>query len=227
VRALIGFRKNRLEALQDGIFAVALTLLAIDLRVPLGLAGPDVRAHLLGLLPALAVYATTFAFIGVVWLFVYSYQELVLRQDIAGSTLVLTASACVALLPFTSSTFAQYPREQIAGHFFVLNIIAIVLAYAVYIEYANRRLIPHTVEHRLLRTVALIVWMCVVYIALVDVLVAPYLPAWILPAVIAGFLYAYVCVFALHRRFAAEQEHVRSLQREDDTDVTFRPGAPS
>jgi hypothetical protein len=123
-------------------------------------------------------------------------------------------------LPFTSSTFAQYAGDRLAGQFFVLNIIAIVLAYALYIEYSNRRLIQHTVDRRLLRTVALIVWTCVVYIALVDALVVPYLPAWILPAVIAGFFYAYACVVILHRRFATEHEHVRSLAFDEDAPVS-------
>lgn len=210
-RTPVGFRKNRLEALQDGIFAVALTLLAIDLIVPSGLSAAGLRAHLLALLPALGVYATTFAFIAVVWLFVYSYQEVVGRQDIIGSTLVLVASAGVALLPFTSSTFAKYPLDRLTGHFFVLNIAAIVLAYAGYIEYANRRLIPRGVDRRLLRIVALIVWFALFYIVLVDALVVSYRPTWILPSVIIGFLYAYVCVFMLHRRFAREHERVRSM----------------
>lgn len=208
----IGFRKNRLEALQDGIYAVALTLLAIDLRVPVGLSTPEVHARLLALLPALWVYAVTFAFIGVVWLFVYSYQELVPRQDIAGSTVLLTASACIALLPFSSSTFANYPIEQVAGQLFVGNILAIVLMYAVYIEYANRKLIPHTVDPQLLRTVALVVWVSLAYIFFVDVAIVPYRPGWILPAVTAGFVYAYVCVFVLHRRFAAAHAHLRALR---------------
>lgn len=207
----VGFRKNRLEALQDAIFAVALTLLAIDLRIPIGLSSGDMHARLLGLLPALSVYATTFAFIGVVWLFVYSYQEVVTRQDIVGSSLLLLASACVALLPFTSSTFANYPNEQLAGHFFVLNIVVTVAVYAIYIEYANRRLIPQSVERRLIRSVGLIVWLAVIYIAVVDLAIVPNRPGWILPAVIAGFLYAYTCVFVLHARFVAEHEHVRSL----------------
>jgi uncharacterized membrane protein len=211
-RQPVGFRKNRLEALQDGIYAVALTLLAIDLRVPLGLSTREVHGHLLALLPALGVYAVTFAFISVVWLFVYSYQEVVTRQDIVGSTLLLGASACIVLLPFTSSTFANYPSESIAGHLFILNITAIVAIYAMYIEYANRRLIPDSVDQRLLRAVALIVWIAVAYIVLVNVAVVAYRPDWILPAVTIGFLYAYTCVFVLHRRFAAEHEHVRLLR---------------
>jgi uncharacterized membrane protein len=138
----VGFRKNRLEALQDGIFAVALTLLAIDLRLPAGLTLREVSTQLLALVPSLDVYAVTFAFIVVVWLYVYSFQEVVTRQDIVGATLVLAASAGVALLPFTSSTFARYPSSQIAGHFFVLNIVTIVVIYIVYDEYAIHRLIP-------------------------------------------------------------------------------------
>jgi uncharacterized membrane protein len=206
----IGFRKNRIETLQDGVFAVALTLLALDLRVPAGLALRDVGAQLLMLLPSLAVYAVTFAFIVVVWLFVYSFQEVVATQDIIGSTLVLAASACVALLPFTSSTYAKYPNAQIAAHFFVLDILAIVTVYIFYNEYAIRNLIPRVVDRRLLRTYSLTIWVAAIYIALVDVIVVPYRPSWILGAVIAGFVYGYIAVFLLHSRFVKEHERVHA-----------------
>jgi uncharacterized membrane protein len=204
----VGFRKNRLEALQDGIFAVALTLLAIDLRLPAGLTLREVSTQLLALVPSLDVYAVTFAFIVVVWLYVYSFQEVVTRQDIVGATLVLAASAGVALLPFTSSTFARYPSSQIAGHFFVLNIVTIVVIYIVYDEYAIHRLIPQVVDRRLLKIYSTIIWMAAIYIAFVDALIVPYRPSWILPAVAAGFVYAYVCIFILHGRFVAEQDRI-------------------
>lgn len=207
----IGFRKNRLESLQDGVFAVALTLLAVDLRVPQGLAPPDVRAHLFGLLPALGVYAVTFAFIVVVWLFVYSFQEVIARQDIIGATLVLAASGCVALLPFTSSTFANYPTSQTAGHFFVLDILAIVAIYIAYNQYAIMNLIPRVVDRALLRSYSIIIWIAGVYIALVEIFIVPYRPTWILAMVTAGFIYAYVFVFLLHARFVAEHDRVRAI----------------
>jgi len=219
VRHPIGFRKNRLEGLQDAVFAVALTLLTIDLRVPLGLTEPDLRGHLFQLLPALGVYGVTFAFVGIVWLFVYSYQEVVTRQDIVGSTLVVAASGSVALLPFTSSTFANYSNSQVAGHFFILNICLIVAIYAVYIEYANRRLIPPDVDRRLLRTVAVIVWVSFIYIALIDLTIVPSRPQWILPAVMAGYLYAYVSVFILHSRFVAEHDRVRRIESAQESEI--------
>jgi uncharacterized membrane protein len=200
----IGFRKTRLETLQDGIFAVALTLLALDLRIPGGLASSDLRAHVFAMLPALGVYAVTFAFIVVVWLFVYTFQEVIVRQDMIGATLALAASGGVALLPFTSSTYARYPSAQIAGHLFVLNVIAIVTIYVVYNRYAIRKLVPRTVDRRLLRTYELVIWLAEIYIALVDIVIAQYRPSWILTAVAAGFVYAYICVLTLHSRFVAE-----------------------
>ena len=206
----IGFRKTRLETLQDGIFAVALTLLAIDLRLPEGLSLPDVRTHLMDVLPSLGVYAVTFAFIVVVWLYVYSFQEVVMRQDIVGATLVLSASAGVALLPFTSSTFARYPNAQVAAHFFVFNLIAIVAIYIIYNEYAIRKLIPPVVDRRLLRTYKLIIWLAEIYMVVVDAVVVPNRPSWILAAVAAGFVYAYIWLLMLHSRFVAEHDRIRT-----------------
>jgi uncharacterized membrane protein len=204
----IGFRKTRLETLQDGIFAVALTLLAIDLRVPAGLSLPEARAHLMSLLPSLGVYAVTFAFIVVVWLFVYSFQEVIARQDIIGATLALSATAGVALLPFTSSTFARYPDGLMTGHFFLFNLIAIVAIYIAYNAYAIWKLVPRTVDRRLLRTYSRIIWLAEIYIIIVDIAVVPYRPTWILAAVSAGFVYAYACLLVLHPRFVMEHDRV-------------------
>jgi len=148
----------------------------------------------------------------VVWLFVYSFQEVITRQDIIGSTLVLLATACVALLPFTSSTFAKYPYASIAAHFFVVNILVIVAIYIVYNHYAISRLIPPVVDRRLLRTYAMIVWSAEIYMLLVQLILVPYRPSWILGAVIVGFVYGYVCVFLLHKRFVAEHERARAAE---------------
>ena len=118
-----GFKKDRMASLQDGIFAVALTLLAVDLRIPDGLSHAAVRGRFVELLPAIAVYGATFAMVAVVWLFVYSFQEVVSKQDIPGTSLLLLACSFVVLLPFTSSTFARYPYEPMSVAAFVANVL--------------------------------------------------------------------------------------------------------
>ncbi len=59
-----------LRALSDGVFAVAMTLLVLDLRVPLGVAhsNHELWHALSGLGPRLAAYVLSFTMLGIFWL---------------------------------------------------------------------------------------------------------------------------------------------------------------
>ena len=67
---LRGFEKNRMEALIDGIFAVALTLLVLDIKLPEGVtysSNQDLWNHLVQLERHFAIYAISFVVIGIYW----------------------------------------------------------------------------------------------------------------------------------------------------------------
>ena len=54
---------SRVEAFSDGVLAVIITIMALELRAPLGGSGTALRARL----PALLVYMLSFVFIGIYW----------------------------------------------------------------------------------------------------------------------------------------------------------------
>src|SRR5215469_17753557 len=54
---------SRVEAFSDGVFAVIITIMVLELRPP---AGTELRS-LLEMLPAIATYALSFVFIGIYW----------------------------------------------------------------------------------------------------------------------------------------------------------------
>jgi uncharacterized membrane protein len=89
----------RLEAFSDGVMAVIITIMVLELKVPHqnGLAG------LYAVLPTLAVYALSFAFTGIYWI---NHHHLVHRTDEADS-LILYANLAflftLSLLPFFTS----------------------------------------------------------------------------------------------------------------------------
>ena len=67
---LRGFEKNRIEALIDGIFAVALTLLVLDIKLPEGVtysSNEELWSRLVGLERHFAIYAISFLVIGIYW----------------------------------------------------------------------------------------------------------------------------------------------------------------
>src|ERR1051326_9092166 len=58
-----GSETGRVEAFSDGVLAVIITIMALELRAPLGGSGAALRARL----PALLVYILSFVFIGIYW----------------------------------------------------------------------------------------------------------------------------------------------------------------
>src|SRR5215212_9215927 len=59
--------KNRVEALSDGVFAIVITLLILDIKVP-EVDGSQLSASLIAVLPRIFAYVISFGVIGVYWL---------------------------------------------------------------------------------------------------------------------------------------------------------------
>jgi uncharacterized membrane protein len=99
--------RSRLEAFSDGVFAVAITLLALDLTV----AGPG-HGRLLHQFwdqwPAFVAYVISFFMIGIVWV---NHHVLVRSISVVNRTLLflnLVLLLFVVLIPFATSTVAEY-----------------------------------------------------------------------------------------------------------------------
>jgi uncharacterized membrane protein len=99
--------RSRLEAFSDGVFAVAITLLALNLTV----AGPGHGAllHQLGTRwPAFVAYVISFFMIGIVWV---NHHVLVRSITVVTRTLLflnLVLLLFVVVIPFATSTVAEY-----------------------------------------------------------------------------------------------------------------------
>src|SRR5579864_8926978 len=99
-------RTSRVEAFSDGVFAVAITLLVLDLRTP------ETTGSLIGALadewPVFAAFAISFLVIGVVWVNHHTLFHQLDHVDRALLFLNLGLLMTVVLIPFTTSLFAQY-----------------------------------------------------------------------------------------------------------------------
>ena len=107
---------GRVEAFTDGVIAVALTLLVLDLRVPEPVAGGSL-AHRLGeLWPNYLAYVISFLAIGIMWINHHSMMRRLRAVDHAAMVLNLVLLLCIAGLPFTTSLFATYLQAPSGGH---------------------------------------------------------------------------------------------------------------
>ncbi len=106
----------RIEAFSDGVFAIAATLLVLDLKVPHDAAGgPGLLRALAAQWPAYLAFVTSFAFIGIMWINHHRLFTLIKRSD----NLLLVFNGLLLLgvtfVPFPTAVLAEYiPRD--GGH---------------------------------------------------------------------------------------------------------------
>jgi uncharacterized membrane protein len=100
---------GRLEAFSDGVLAIAITLLVLDLRVPVEQSLSGTLAQALGAeWPAYAAYVTSFLVIGIIWVNHHAVFDLVARVDRITLFLNLLLLMAVAAIPFTTALLSEY-----------------------------------------------------------------------------------------------------------------------
>jgi uncharacterized membrane protein len=126
-RRRFSLRTSRMEALSDGIFAIASTLLVLDLAIPA--ISSDVGRSLLHQWPTYLAYLVSFATIGNAWLNHSVITEYLERADAILLRLNLVLLFFVSVLPFPTHMLAEYlsnsSAERIAVTVYGLNLLAI------------------------------------------------------------------------------------------------------
>jgi uncharacterized membrane protein len=101
--------KGRAEAFSDGVLAIAITLLVLDLRVPpRGTLRGSLALALARDWPAYAAYVTSFLVIGIIWVNHHGVFELVQRVDRTTLFLNLLFLMTVVAIPFTTALLSEY-----------------------------------------------------------------------------------------------------------------------
>lgn len=119
--------KTRLEAFSDGVLAVAITLLVLDLPVDRG-SPLSLAEQLRGEWPTFAAYVVSFFIIGVVWLNHHALFRVASDVDQRVQVYNLMLLMFVTAIPFVTSTYADYVRD--GG----MDAKVAVLAYGIVME---------------------------------------------------------------------------------------------
>jgi len=123
---IAGQSLERLAALSDGIFAVAMTLLVLDLRVPAGDAIRDearLGQALIALAPQLLMYLMSFMTLGIFWVGQQTQLNFLARGDRDLAWIHIGFIASVVLVPFSTSLLAQHTALRLALLVYWLNIL--------------------------------------------------------------------------------------------------------
>jgi uncharacterized membrane protein len=131
---------GRLLAFSDGVFAIAFTILVLDLTVPDGLSSAELRAALDDQLPNLLSALLSFAVIGRFWI---AHHQVFVHIDTADPPMLLLNTvlmAPIALIPFGTALLAEYPDDPIAVIVYaaIIGVVAL-LQLAVWLWAVHRR----------------------------------------------------------------------------------------
>ena len=152
-----GSGTTRLETFSDGVFAIAATLLVLEIGVSSADAH-DLGPALLHLWPSYLAYATSFVTIGIIWMNHHTCVETIGRVDRTLLFLNLLLLMTVAFLPFPTKLVAEHlqkPGEQAAVYAYAATFVVLAAIYNAWWRYAStgRRLIADGVPDSLLRAI--------------------------------------------------------------------------
>jgi uncharacterized membrane protein len=131
---------GRLVAFSDGVFAISITLLILEIRPPTD--DEDLLNGLLALWPSYLAYAVTFLFIGQVWVNHHVMFDHIRAADRIVLLLNTVLLMVVAFLPFATSVLAEALRsghgQRTAVGFYGIAFDATALTFNAVWQYARR-----------------------------------------------------------------------------------------
>jgi len=116
---------SRLEGLTDGIFAIAMTILVLDLRLPSHLPTDNLFFLLKSdIALKLFIYAVSFIILGTLWVamnFQLGLLDRLNRQYLWSNVFYLMV---ICVVPFSASLVGAYPNSPASISFYALNLLA-------------------------------------------------------------------------------------------------------
>ncbi len=152
-RALVAAREtDRLEAFSDGVFAIAITLLVLEIKVPHrgeGAGGRELLDALSGQWPAYLAYVTSFATILIMWINHHRIFRCVRR--VSHPLLILNGLLllCITFVPFPTALLTEYlqrPGQEIAAAVYSGTFIVTAIVFNLLWHHVARS--PHVLDPR-------------------------------------------------------------------------------
>jgi uncharacterized membrane protein len=141
---------TRLESFSDGVIAVAITLLVLDIIVPLN---PRHLGHDLGhQWPEYAAYVTSFITIGIIWINHHVMIGRLARPDHSIMMLNLVLLLTIGVIPFGTRLLARYLNEAHGSNLAAGIYAGILLAMALAFTSVNTQILlrrPHLMKMQL------------------------------------------------------------------------------
>ena len=129
--------KQRLEAFSDGVFAIVITLLILDIKIP-DVQPTALRVALVHILPQLVTYILSFFIVGLYWHLHHQVATQIKLIDGAFIWLNLVWLLFVSVLPFPTALLGRYPLQPIPLTIYGINLILVnVTGFVILVFFKN------------------------------------------------------------------------------------------
>lgn len=130
--------KNRLEAFSDGVFAIVITLLILDVRFPAS--GTSTLQGLKDMLPQVLSFALSFVIVGVYWVSHHNMFHYIREADRRLLWLNLLLLLVVVFVPFPAALLGQRPGDPVAVMVYGANLVLVnAVGTALWIYVSSRQ----------------------------------------------------------------------------------------
>ncbi len=136
------YSPKRLEALADGVFTVAMTIMVLELTVPVITFNSDreIILQLISMWPKFISYVLSFLVLGVYWIIHHKIFDIIKRYTSTLAWLNILFLMIVALIPFTTSLLGKYFLETTTTFIYGIQLLLMfILGYSLY-SYATSRI---------------------------------------------------------------------------------------
>ena len=149
---------KRLEAFSDGVFAIAITLLILEIKVPTpSIAGQSLAAALAGQWAAYLSYLISFLMIGIYWVNHHYIFRFYTGTNHVFNLLNIFFLMCISFLPFPTAVISEYieiaGEERTAAMFYAFGLLLPAFGFCLMWMYAsgNHRLIDRRLDASFVR----------------------------------------------------------------------------
>ncbi len=146
---------NRIEAFSDGVFAIAITLLILEIHTPTkaGVIYQSLTAELLSIWPSYFAYMLSFVTIGTFWVNHHYMFKLYQKTNHVFNLLNVFFLMCISFLPFPTGILARYlldpDKQGTAIAFYTFGLLLPATAwFSIWIYACHRQLIAVNLSPR-------------------------------------------------------------------------------
>ncbi|MCF8228483.1 MAG: DUF1211 domain-containing protein [Bacteroidales bacterium] len=136
------YKTNRIEALTDGVFAIAMTIMVLAIDIPdksQALTSKELHQTLLNQLDQVLSYIISFVLLAILWNISHKQHRYLKATNQSHIWLNIFILIFVCLVPYTTNLTTDFPNDWMTHLYFNTNLLIIALLYFLNWSYAMRK----------------------------------------------------------------------------------------